>query len=277
MVRLAGQYLALFMAALLFLWLTEGQKRKDLTRYCFLMLFFLLTPAGLLLIRYQTSFYGHENIWRLLPLTVVTAWGLAAAEGKVSEALTRPKGRQRFGVNGGRGLGEALGLVILSALLWLCGSLSLGSVITEEKSRMDGLPKEAAVLADLEIPEDDFVYLLAPDEVSEWARIYSGRLLLPYGRNLYEPELSAFLYDTYDWEMESFHDWINGIGERPEDEEQAVSWEADFLETCAHAGYHYLIFARERVDGALKQALACQDRYREEIVTDQPYRIYTLR
>lgn len=254
MTRLNGQYLMLFMTALLFIWLREGQNKKEFLRFSLTMLLLLLFPptAGLL-IRYQTAFYLHENIWRLLPLTALLAYGLVLA------------GEQM-----------RLGAAVLTVLLFLCGTLSLGRTMTEERNRMDGLPEEAAILTFLDIPEDGFVYLLAPDEISSWARIYSGNLLLPYGRNLYEPELTAFLYDTYGGEMQGLHDWINGSLAPAEDEEQAIRQQADYLNYCAEAGYHYLIFSYEYYNGALADALAGQEAYREDTTARLPYVICKL-
>ena len=278
MVRLNGQYLMLFMAALLFMWLTESRNKKVFLRFSLAMLLLLIfPPTAWLLIRYQTVFYGHENIWRLLPLTAVLAYGLVLAEEKMLPSAARAK-ENRQSVSGGKKeiIYEMLAMAVLTVLLFLCGTLSLGRTVTEEKNRMDGLPEEAAILAFLDIPKDDSVYLLAPDEVSSWARIYSGNLLLPYGRDLYEPELTAFLYDTYDEEMLQLHDWINGNLAPVEDEGQAIRQQADYLNYCAQAGYHYLIFSYERYDEALAGALAEQEAYRENYTTRLPYVIYEL-
>lgn len=278
MVRLNGQYLMLFMAALLFIWLTEAQNKKEFLRFSLTMLLLLLfPPTAWLLVRYQTAFYGHENIWRLLPLTAVLAYGLVLAGTRMLSGKTGVKeSRQPASGRKKELLYEMFVMAVLTVLLFLCGTLSLGRTVTEEKNRMDGLPEEAAILTFLDIPKDDFVYLLAPDEISSWARIYSGNLLLPYGRDLYEQELTAFLYDTYDEEMLQLHDWINGKPMQAEDEEQAMLQQADYLNYCAQAGYRYLIFSYERYDEALAGALAEQEAYRENYTSRLPYVIYEL-
>lgn len=278
MIRLEGQYLTLFIAALLFIWLTEEQNKKEFFRFSLAMLLLLLfPPTAWLLVRYQTVFYGSQNIWRLLPLTAVLAYGLVLAETKMLSFVLQVRGRGKS-IPGRKkeGLYEVLILAVLAVLLLLGGTLSLGRTVTEERERMDGLPKEAEILTFLDIPKDDFVYLLAPDEISSWARVYSGNLLLPYGRDLYEPELTAFLYDTYDEEMLLLHDWINGSLDQPEDEEEAGRRQTEFLNYCAEAGYHYLIFSYEHYDEALAGALAGQDAYREGYTTRLPYMIYEL-
>lgn len=278
MIRLEGQYLMLFMAALLFILLTEGQNKKEFVRFSLAMLLLLIfPPTAMLFVRYQTAFYGHQNIWRLLPLTAVLAYGLVLAETKMLSSMTAVIGPQKL-VRGRKKewLYEVFVLTVLTVLLFLCGTLSLGRAVTDERTRMDGLPEEAAILAFLDIPKDDFVYLLAPDEISSWARVYSGNLLLPYGRDLYEQELTAFLYDTYDVEMQQLHDWINGKPMQAEDEEEAIRQQAEFLNYCAQAGYRYLIFSYERYDEALVGALAKQEAYRENYTTRLPYVIYEL-
>lgn len=276
MARLEGQYLMLFMASLLLIWLTEKENKKELDFFSLTMLLLLLFPwtAGLL-VRYQTAFYSPQNIWRLLPLTAVSAYGLVLAETKMLAAATQAGGR-RLPAETKRRLYEVLVVAALAVLLFLCGTLSLGRTVTEEKQRLDGLPEEAAVLTYLDIPKDDLIYLLAPDEVSCWARIYNGNLLLPYGRDICEPELAAYLFDTYDEEMRLLHDWVNTGLNVWENEEQEKLAEADFLNYCAEAGYHYLIFSYERYNGVLAEALAEQDAYRESYTTRLPYVIYEL-
>lgn len=278
MIRLDGQYLTLFMAALLFIWLGEERRHKEFMRFSLAMLMLLLIPpTAELLVRYQTAFYENENIWRLLPLTALLAYGLVLAETKIMMGLTHAEGERKPVLNKKRErLYEVLLLAAFTVLLCICGTFSLGKRVTEERNRMDGLPEEADILTFLDIPKDDFIYLLAPDEVSSWARIYNGHLLLPYGRDLYEPELSAYLYDAYDEEMLLLHDWINSGLNLWENEEQAKFAEADFLNHCAEAGYHYLIFSYERYDGALAEALAEQEAYRESYRTRLPYLIYEL-
>lgn len=273
-----GQYLMLFMAALLLIWLTDEQNKKEFTRFSLVMLLVLLFPptAGLL-VRYQTAFYSQQNIWKLLPLTALSAYALVFAQARILSAFTRTeRGRQPVFNRKRERLYEGVVLAALAAFLCLSGTLSLARTVTERRERLDGLPQEAAILTFLNVPKDDFVYLLAPDEVSSWARIYNGNLLLPYGRDLYEPELTAYLYDTYDEEMLLLHDWVNSGFDLWENEERAKWVEADFINYCAEAGYHYLIFSYDRYNGALAEALADQEAYRESDTTRLPYVIYEL-
>lgn len=277
MVRPDGQYLALFIAVLLFIWLAEERKNQLFIRCSLAILILLLfPPAAELLIRYQTGFYGRENIWILLPMTAMLAYGLVLAETKMMTALMRNEGSKiSFSTIKNR-IMETFILVILTALLFLGGTLSVAKTEAMKRQELGGLPQDAKILAYLNIPKDDFVYLLAPDEISSFARIYSGNLLLPYGRDLYEEGLNAFLYDTYDEEMQLLHDWINGSLVIPKDSESAKKQQAYFLYYCAEAGYHYLIFSYERYDEALAEALAEQDAYRESYTPRLPYLIYEL-
>lgn len=278
MVRPDGQYLTLFIAVLLFIWLLEEHKNQEFVRFSLTMLLLLLLPLSAeLLIRYQTAFYGRENIWRLLPLTALLAYGLVLTETKMLAALVRIEAHKQSPPNiKNERLREVFVLVILTALLLISGTLSADKTETGKRAGLNGLPREAQILTFLDIPKDDFVYLLAPDEVSSFARIYSGNLLLPYGRDLYEEGLNAFLYDAYDEEMLLLHDWINGNLEMPEDAENAKKQQAYFLYYCAEAGYDYLIFSYERYDGVLAEALAEQDAYVEGNTNRLPYVVFIL-
>ena len=158
MIRLDGQYLTLFMAALLFIWLGEERRHKEFMRFSLAMLMLLLIPpTAELLVRYQTAFYENENIWRLLPLTALLAYGLVLAETKIMMGLTHAEGERKPVLNKKRErLYEVLLLAAFTVLLCICGTFSLGKRVTEERNRMDGLPEEADILTFLDIPKDDF-------------------------------------------------------------------------------------------------------------------------
>lgn len=261
-----GQYLMLFMAALLLLWLSGDSRSREFRQFSFVMLLLLLCPLSLkVLCAYQTAFYQEENLWELLPVTALLAYGLVAAFFRMTASLTRERGRWK----------PAMAAAVLTALLFLCGTLSPGKAVSAVSEDGGQIPDKAeAVLDLLEIPDGESVFLLAPDEVLTWARIYSGAVLLPYGRNLWENELSAYTYDTYPVELYELHDWINGIGV-PENVE--VAWEEDFISRCASSGYDYLVFSAERDnETALQTALKQQKLYAEAARTEA-YVIYKLR
>lgn len=272
-----GQYLMLFMVALLLLWLSEDSRGREFKQFAFVMLLLLLCPLSLkVLCVYQTAFYHEENLWELLSVTALLAYGLVVAFFRMTASLTREYGRWKSATSKKKEkICEILVTVALTALLFLCGTLSPGKSVSAVSEDGGQIPdKVEQVLDALEIPNGESVFLLAPDEVLTWARIYSGAVLLPYGRNLWEIELSAYTYDVYPAELYELHGWINGIGV-PEDVE--VAWEEEFISRCASSGYDYLVFSAERdSEAALQTALKQQKNYVAYERTET-YVIYKLR
>lgn len=257
-----GQYLMLFMVALLLLWLTDDPAKKEFRSFSLAMLLLLLCPVTVwLLCKYQTAFYGRDALWQLLPVTALLAYGLVMALFRTMSALKRAYDKWRSAMPRQKErLCELAAGVVLTVLLFLCGTLSTARSVTATVGE-SGIPASALeVLQALELPQEEMVYLVAPDEVQTWARIYSGRLLLPYGRNLWEPELAAYTYDGYGEELYELHDWINGTTQGT----YRLQEEEELLSRCASAGYEYLVFSRERAgEENLKTAFARQSVYKE--------------
>lgn len=235
-----GQFLMLFMVALLLLYLLEGQKATAFKQYAFLMLLVLLCPftAGLL-VKYQTLFYSKDNLWTLLPVTSLLGYGLVVATAKIVSTLSNRYGRwTRTTSRRKESILEFLVLTGFSLVLFLCGTLRFGKVMTEETTGNSLIPKQVSeVLATIETEDSAGVRILAADEVARWARIYDGKLLLPYGRNLYEPDMTAFTYEEYTPEIYFLHSWING----QDCEMDTFEGEAPY-QICRKEGYQYLIF-----------------------------------
>lgn len=235
-----GQFLMLFMVALLILYLLDEQKSVVFKQYAFLMLLVLLCPlTAKVLVVYQTPFYSPDNLWELLPVTPLLAYGLVIATVKIVGALTSQYGRWNKSVSRRKeSVLETFVILGLSLVLFLCGTLEFGKALTEESDGAEKIPGDVCrVLDTLETENTAGVKILAVDEVARWARIYDGRILLPYGRNMYEPEMTAFTYEVYTEELYLLHDWVNG--KLPADE---IYQGADFYRDCAENGYEYLIF-----------------------------------
>ena len=65
-----GQYLMLFLVAYLILWLSEGEKNRELRYFATIMFFLVIMPGtSNLLAWYQTSFYSFKDLWELIPVT----------------------------------------------------------------------------------------------------------------------------------------------------------------------------------------------------------------
>lgn len=261
----SGQFLMLFMTALLFLWFLRGFEKKEFRRLATVMLLLLLCPVSIkLLLLYQTGFYGYENLWALLPMTALLACAAVMAVFKITTIYISERRKLRKAVSAKREhVAEVLAAALMAVLLFFCGTMEVAKSETGQDFNGDKLPEEVAeVLQLIEIPQEEAVFLLAPDEVAAWARIYSGKILLPYGRNLWEPALSAYTYDVYMGDMQELHNWVNGTLATGSDGEEALREEEMVLSRCASAGYDYLVFSAERNSGEeLRLAMENQKEY----------------
>lgn len=247
-----GQYLILYMTALLFMWFQEEKGSKRFLEYAFVLLLLLLCPVtAVLLLRYQTAFYNSEHLWVLLPMTAFIAYGLTVVLEKMAAAGI---GRRRTR------LWETFFTLLLVILLFLCGTLTPARAVSEESEHGARLPKEAEeVLGMLSLSEEE-IWILAPDDIAGWARSYSGKILLPYGRNLWDRTLTAYIYDDYTGDELELHEWINGS--LYVSEEDGTDLEESYLSICSSRGYEYLIFSTERAEEkALSAALLRQQEY----------------
>lgn len=249
-----GQYLVLYLAALIFLWLLGEGKRKEFKWFSLVTGILLLCPVtARLLTVYQTAFFDYETVWVWLPLTALLAYGLVVAAAKMLQLLTREDRKWKAAVSGRREkIYEGLIIGTLAVLLFLSGTVSVAESVTEKVTRKDGLPEEIGEVLDLiEIPEGETVLLAAPDEVVTWARIYDGDMKLLYGRDMTEMELTAYLYDKYPSDIMGLHDWVHGTLPAPGLVEEAYLQEQTYVELCKAKGCDYLIFSLERANNDL--------------------------
>lgn len=271
-----GQYLALFLVALLFLWLQGKEKRKEFKIFALVVCVLLLCPfTARALTVYQTNFFVYETVWVWLPLTAVLAYALVEVAGCMISLLTKEDREWKETVSGKKGkIYECAVIGVLVLLLFFGGTVALTENVTEKASRGDGLPQEIGEVLDLlEIPQDGVV-LAAPDEVVTWARIYDGKIALLYGRDISEMALTACLYDKYPAEIVEIRDWLHGNLQAPAYVEDAYRQEEAYVKRCLEAGCDYLVFEVERANNdLLAYALENSGGYRMVARTDN-YVIY---
>lgn len=274
-----GQYLALFLVVLLFLCLTEKHINKEFTFFSGILALLLLCPfTAKVLLAYQTAFFAHETVWELLPLTVLLAYGMVFIFSEITavmHAKMHTKNSKATGRDKRSRVYEILTIVMFTVVLFLGGSVSFAETVTEKSVRQDRLPQEIGEVLDmLVIPEETGVLLLAPDEVVAWARLYSGNIIMPYGRDISEVELTAYLYDTYTEEVRGLRDWVEGDLPAPENVEEACLQEKMYAEYCRDEGYDYLIFTVERANNDLLAFCLEQDGGYEILARTEAYVIY---
>lgn len=193
----SGKIVALLLAVLLFWWFAEKEKKqRALLLYTTVAAACCIVPVtAALLMLYQTKFYDYEWIWSMVPVTAVTAYGLTLfLAGHWKEA----QGNWRRGL--------PVTLLLLMAMLF-CGDLGGDmEARAETNAEKDEAYEVVGMLSERWSRED--ICLLAPQRILEYAREADGRLRLAYGRNMWDPWLNAYAYDTYDEKAEDLCQWM---------------------------------------------------------------------
>ena len=236
----AGKLMALFLVALLFLWLSLRQeKQKQLLYYSTVMAACCILPVtAVCLMLYQTRFYDYEWIWSAVPVTIVIGY---------AETKFMSEHWQGFRLEAWRkGLPVTIGLLLI---MLLCGGLGGNNLGREAKNQQKA--ETAELLASIDA-EGERLCLWAPQGVMEYARILDSSILLPYGRNMWEEALDAYSYDTYSKEIENLYLWMC-MAEGKYFEEECADDEAAAdklstkacLETARQAGVNLLILPED--------------------------------
>ncbi len=193
----SGKIVALLLAVLLFWWFAEKEKKqRALLLYTTAATVCCIVPVtAAFLMLYQTKFYDYEWIWSMVPVTAVTAYGLTLfLAGHWKEA----QGNWRRGL--------PVTLLLLMAMLF-CGDLGGDmEARAETNAEKDEAYEVVGMLSERWSRED--ICLLAPQRILEYAREADGRLRLAYGRNMWDPWLNAYAYDTYDGKAEDLCQWM---------------------------------------------------------------------
>lgn len=252
----SGKLAVVVLASLLFLWLSGKWKRqKVLFSYSALMSLFCIVPVtAMVLMLYQTRFYDYEWIWSLVPMTIVSAWGITELLEETWGGFSLSAGRKRSRWK--KGLPVTL---LLLAILALCGGL--GKNVIDRNAELARRQQASEVVAKVLEGQSGDICLWAPREILEYARAQLGSLRLLYGRNMWDQSLNAYAYDTYSREIQELYLWMENLDPTGmalvEDTEQG-----ELLldgETCmtaaAQAGVNCILLP-ESLDAATVETLA---------------------
>lgn len=216
-----GMYIGVFFVALLFLWLVcynkfslNGYKEKKvLFDYTLIITILILFPVStFVLLKYQTTFFTYSQLFLMIPIAPVMAWGLTEFFMWLREYLLARKETPGF-IKRKPWICEVAMVAVLAAVLWMAGTLSFANEATDAASNGEKMPEEVLqVLQVLQSDEDIDLstdVILATDEILEYARAYSGDMKLLYGRDMWQEELKAYTYDVYPEELVELHEWLN--------------------------------------------------------------------
>lgn len=214
----SGKLAALLLLALLWFWFGCREHRSRylaLLVYTTVMAVCCICPlTAAVLMTYQTRFYDYQWIWSLVPLTIVIALG---------GTLLRSELLQTY-ANGRAGKRRAIGITaVMLAVICLCAPLLQNTRNTQ--NTVAGQTETAKVLEllweDKEDKEDKEITLWAPRMIMEYVRTLDGSIRMPYGRNMWDPALNAYAYDTYGEAEESLYRWMCSAEETGEGENLA--------------------------------------------------------
>ncbi len=105
---------------------------------------------------------------------------------------------------------KRIGLVLMTVLIVLCGSLVYKSPYITKAENLYHIPETAVKICDLIAPkdEDDYVKVVVPEELVYFIRQYDARIRMPYGRDmvasqwLYYNKVHAVMEETEVIDME---------------------------------------------------------------------------
>ena len=198
----SGKLAALLLLALLLFWFwkkEEWNKYRQLFIYTTLSAVCCVVPVtAVVLMAYQTKFYDYEWIWGVVPITVVIA---LAGTLLWTELTRRYQGGHRSGW-------KKAGILLLAiCFLYVCGPLGADNPAKEEKQV--ALAETERVLEIVtENGQNRDVVLWAPRELMQYARAVDGAVRLPYGRNMWDPALNAYSYETYGDTEIALYEWM---------------------------------------------------------------------
>lgn len=199
----------IYLFFLLYLWLTEKEKRfrvmfvyvPTLLLVCFFCPLFRKAFVALL----DDAETYYRLLW-LLQMSIVSGYGMLKLCGRYRKT----------------------GLVILCAAVIACGSFVYRSEYITKAQNWYHLPKEAVEVADLIDPEEGRVTALVPADLVYYIRQYTTRVNMPYGR-----EMLIARWDYY-------HDLYEAM------EEADVIQTSSFVELTRGYGCNYVVLGRDR-------------------------------
>ena len=195
-----GKFMALLLAMLLYLWIGQKENKNDMVHRLLVWttvgsVLCILPPTAVLLMGYQTGFYGYEWIWSIVPVTICLACGgTVLLEQYVFEAW-KDGGKEKLG---------CIGFVLLLAMVVVLGG-GMGTVPEGVENTAEGARKVYDVLGEVKSAYEDSpreaeeaICLWAPREILQYIRALDGEVTLLYGANMWDRYLDGYTYDTYD-------------------------------------------------------------------------------
>lgn len=176
-------YLAILLIAILYLY-TIRHSGKDLLEYGVVSALVVLFPlTNMLILLVFQNFYGYEESMWLLPMLIVPSYAVTELYDTVPEGP-----RKKFLIP------------VVCIIVFLCGWMSFDKAGADYFSKINDAAdydKEYIEVYDLILDDSDSnpIIMVGPREIMEHARLYSGRIGLAYGRDIWEVNLDYAFYE----------------------------------------------------------------------------------
>lgn len=245
-----GKLAALFLAALIYLWLS-GKWKMHKTLYFYavsITLCCILPLTAAVLMLYQTRYYDYVWLWSLVPMTAVTAWAAVDVMDWLKEHFHTSKWKKQFPV---------------AILLFTILMLSSGSVENVFQPAQERRERQQAweVLKSVKEFQDGELCLWAPREILAHAREFDGSVQLIYGRNMWDISLNGYTYDIYPDGLRDLYLWMenvdaNGAAEVKDGEQGNIVLNgAECVTVALEAGANCILLP-DKIDPQIVQEIA---------------------
>ncbi len=205
-----GKLTALLMIALLLFWFAKKElwiKYRELFSYTTLTAVCCICPlTATVLMLYQTKFYDYQWIWSAVPITIVIALAGTLLWTELMEKCETAKHREW------KKIGVTMSMI---CILYFCGRMGMNVWDADkEAAKLEETAKVLEIIT--ENGQNTNITLWAPQEIMEYARAWNGCIRMPYGRNMWDPALNAYSYETYGEKEHVLYEWMRQVEETGE-------------------------------------------------------------
>lgn len=190
-----------------------GEKASRMLVYTVVMLFLVVCPVtavGILL--YQTGYYDYEWVWSMVPVTIALAYGMTVL-------LEQKFIKKKF----------VVGICVMAAVLFLSGNQ--GTLQEAEEAELEARSQVQSILHCMKEQPGQKV-LWAPKNIMQEVRRQDGKILLIYGRDMWDAKAGAYDYEAYNETLTQAYLWLEEIVELERQLKDVTEAEKAFAEIC---------------------------------------------
>lgn len=197
----AGKLAGALLISLLFLWIYYKRVRqKEFLIYTTAVTLCCILPVTAVLLQlYQTRFYDYKWIWSIVPMTAMVGFAATLFMTEFLQELSKNYKKSRIAA-----------VALLAAGLVLCGGMGAKpwDGCGKQEERQERQQAEALLAKLQERLQGREICLWAPRRVMGYARAYGAGILLLYGRDIWDSDLSAYSYDKYPEGIYDLYLWM---------------------------------------------------------------------